>query len=141
TTASVEDVWRVLADGWSYSAWVVGTARIRAVETGFPAPGTTLHHSVGMWPLMLNDKTTVIDSEPNRRLVLQARAWPLGHAFVEITLTPTATGSTISIAEDAAGGPGEWLTIEPVRQPIIRARNQEALRRLAFLAEQTDSPS
>ena len=34
---SSDAVLDVLSDGWSYATWVVGTARIRAVDPGWPA--------------------------------------------------------------------------------------------------------
>jgi hypothetical protein len=36
--ATKQQVWDVLADGWSYSGWVVGNSRIRAVSASWPAP-------------------------------------------------------------------------------------------------------
>ena len=50
-------VWAVLADGWLYPSWVVGASRMRDVEESWPAPGSQLHHSVGLWPLLLDDRT------------------------------------------------------------------------------------
>lgn len=38
--APAEAVWSVLADGWSYANWVVGAARVRDVDPGWPAQGT-----------------------------------------------------------------------------------------------------
>ena len=35
-------VWEVLADGWSYSGWVVGNSRIRVVSGNWPAPGARI---------------------------------------------------------------------------------------------------
>ena len=32
-SASRQRVWDVLADGWTYSGWVVGNSRIRAVDS------------------------------------------------------------------------------------------------------------
>ncbi len=37
--APAEAVWSVLADGWSYANWVVGAARVRDVDPGWPAQG------------------------------------------------------------------------------------------------------
>ncbi|WP_181779730.1 SRPBCC family protein [Pseudonocardia pini] len=48
--ASPERVFAVLSDGWSYPLWVVGVTHMRAVDQGYPAVGTRLHHSVGTWP-------------------------------------------------------------------------------------------
>ncbi len=105
TTATAEDVWRVLADGWTFASWVVGASRVRAVEPGWPQVGAHVHHSVGTWPAVLNDDTEVLESEPSRRLVLQARTRPVGEARVEITLRPDATGTVLSISEDFVSGP------------------------------------
>ncbi len=66
--ASVEDVFAVLTDSWSYASWVVGASRIRDVEAGWPEPGNSIHHSVGAWPLLIDDATTVDLYEPLRFL-------------------------------------------------------------------------
>ena len=42
TTASRQQVWDVIADGWTYSQWVVGNSRMRAVDPSWPSPGQ--HH-------------------------------------------------------------------------------------------------
>lgn len=135
TTATAGEVWAVLADGWTYPCWIVGTARMRAVEPGFPSAGTRLHHSFGAWPLTIDDETISLSAEPESRLVLEAHGWPLGEARVEIGLTPIPGGTEISIAEDATKGPGRWLVPGPARQALITARNTETLRRLVLLAE------
>jgi len=140
TTATPEEVWEVLADGWSYPSWVVGTARMRAVEPSFPSPGARLHHSFGTWPLAVDDETVCLVMETNRRLVLEAHGWPLGEARVEIALQPTGAGTEISIMEDATTGPGRWAIPRPARQAVIKVRNTETLRRLAYLAERAPSP-
>ena len=77
-----EDVWSVLADGWSFGTWVVGACRIRSVDSDWPAAGTGIEHSVGAWPALLDDHTVVEESDPPRGLVLHARARPLGEAKV-----------------------------------------------------------
>ena len=113
TSASPQDVWAALSDGWLYSSWVVGTSRIRAVDTTWPAAGSRIHHSVGVWPLLVNDETVVLEAEVGRRLVLQAQGWPAGEARVEVTLSQGPgrdLGPTvISIVEDAVTGPGKLL--------------------------------
>src|ERR1044072_437471 len=65
-------VWAVLADGWLYPSWGVGASRMRAVEESWPAPGSQLHRSVGLWPLLLDDRTEVIGSVPQEELRLRA---------------------------------------------------------------------
>ena len=56
-----DDVFRVLANGWHYPAWVVGASRMRDVDNSWPAPGTKLHHSFGIWPLVIDDTTEVLE--------------------------------------------------------------------------------
>jgi Polyketide cyclase / dehydrase and lipid transport len=131
---SAEDVFAVLADGWVYPVWVVGASRMRAVDDGWPGVGSRLHHSAGAWPLLIDDTSEVLEYQPPRTMVLQARGWPAGEARVEITVEPSETGCQVSIAEDASSGPA-LLVPAPVRHALIAVRNQETLRRLAYLAE------
>jgi hypothetical protein len=131
---SPDAVLGVLADGWSYSTWVVGTARIRAVDRAWPAPGSRILHSVGLWPALLDDETVVRDWDPARGIELQARGWPAGEARARIEVAPAPSGCTVRITEDAEKGPGT-LVPRPVRTAVIGPRNVETLRRLAFLAE------
>ena len=77
--ATPDQVWEVLADGWLYPLWVVGASRMREVDAGWPAPGTMLHHSVGTWPLLLDDVTECVEQVPGARLVLHAHALSLIH--------------------------------------------------------------
>ena len=128
------DVFAVLADGWTYPAWVVGASRMRAVDDAWPAPGAKLHHSVGVWPLIVSDDTEVLECEPRQLLRLRARGWPVGEAEVAITLSASGADTLVEIAEDLVSGPG-LLVPEPARAPTIKLRNTETLRRLAFIAE------
>jgi hypothetical protein len=128
-------VWAVLADGWLYPSWVVGASRMRDVDRSWPAPGSRLHHSVGLWPLLIDDRTEVIGSVPQKELLLRAHGWPAGAAEVLIELTPVGEHATeVSIREDAVAGPAR-LVPPQLRQLSVIPRNREALRRLAFLAE------
>ncbi len=138
--ASPEQVFAVLEDGWSYGSWVVGSSRIRAVPTTWPQPGSRLHHSVGMWPVMLSDSTVALEYEPAVRLVLQARGRPLGEAVVEIVVTPDGSGSRVVLGEDVTTSGLRSLVPGAVRASLIRWRNTETLRRLAMLAERATSP-
>ena len=132
--ATPEDVWKVLADGWLYPLWVVGATRMREVDDHWPSEGAELHHSVGTWPLILDDTTAVLESRPPTLLALEARAWPTGKAVVRLRLEPHAEGTRVTIEEDAVSGPGR-LVPAPVRKPMLVWRNTEAMRRLAFLVE------
>jgi hypothetical protein len=127
------DVWKVIADGWLYSGWVVGASRIRSVDAHWPQVDARLHHSVGAWPLVINDSTQVTAVDPGKSLELMARGWPLGEAKVVITLEDQGTQCRVSIAEDAVRGPGLAVP-KVVRDPLISVRNRETLKRLELMA-------
>ena len=132
-------VWDVLADGWLYPLWVVGATRMRAVDATWPDVGSKIHHSVGVWPAVLDDDTEVLECDPGRFQRLRARGWPLGEAEVAIRLTAQGAGTLVAIDEEAVSGPGSYLP-EPVKAVSIKIRNVESLRRLAFLAEGRVAP-
>jgi short-subunit dehydrogenase len=139
--ATPDAVAAVLEDGWSYASWVVGTARIRAVSPDWPSPGARLHHSVGVWPALLSDETVCQEYERGSRLVLTAKGRPLGKAVVEIVITQDEQpGCIVAISEDATTSGIRSVVPSPVRDVLIRARNTEALRRLAMLAERSERP-
>ncbi|RYC14301.1 SRPBCC family protein [Nocardioides zhouii] len=133
-SATPEQVWSVLADGWLYALFVVGAARMRDVDAGWPAVGTRLHHSVGSWPLLIDDTTEVLEVEEGHRLLLLARGWPAGQAHVEIILEPRGTDTMVTIVEQATSGPGALIP-KPVQDVQLHVRNIETLRRLAMLVE------
>jgi uncharacterized protein YndB with AHSA1/START domain len=132
--ATPEQVWDVLADGWLYPLWVVGATRMREVDDNWPEVGARLHHSVGTWPLVIDDSTEVVEAVPGHLLVLHARAWPTGTAGVTIRLEGVGTETEVTIEEDAQKGPGRLIP-KPLRDLPLRWRNTESLRRLAYVAE------
>lgn len=133
-SATPEQVWEVLADGWLYPLFVVGASRMREVDDTWPAVGSRLHHSVGTWPLLIDDTTEVLEVDEGRRLLLKARGWPAGEAHVEISLEPSGDATVVTMVEDATAGPG-LLVPKPARDVQLHWRNVEALRRLAFVVE------
>ncbi|MET0133753.1 MAG: SRPBCC family protein [Kibdelosporangium sp.] len=132
--ASREDVFAVLSDGWLFAAWVVGASHIRKVDPGWPAKGSRIHHSVGAWPLHVQDTTEVLDVDPLRLLELEARAWPFGVARVRLELTETGPKATdVVMYEEAVRGPGKVVP-QSWQALLLVPRNRESLRRLADLA-------
>ena len=127
------DVWKVIADGWLYSGWVVGASRIRAVDAHWPEVDARLHHSVGAWPLVVDDSTKVAAVDPGKSLELIARGWPVGEAKVVITLEDLGSQCRVTIAEDAVRGPGLAVP-KALRDPAISIRNRETLKRLELMA-------
>jgi Polyketide cyclase / dehydrase and lipid transport len=132
--ADLKDVFAILADGWSYASWVVGASRVRDVEPGFPAPGTSIHHSVGAWPLLIDDTTKALDYEPLVRLRLRVRVWPVGEGEVEFEATESGGGCRMVMREKTTSGPVALLP-SAATDVMLRARNAETLQRLALLAE------
>jgi Polyketide cyclase / dehydrase and lipid transport len=128
-------VFAVLADGWTYSDWVVGTAHIRDVDEAWPAPGSKLHHKAGPWPLSLQDSSTVVACDPGRSLTMKAGLWPLGQAEVRIELERLGTTATrVTMSEDFEAGPLLFLR-NKINDLVLHRRNIESLRRLADIAE------
>ncbi|MQW75324.1 SRPBCC family protein [Nocardioides sp. dk4132] len=139
--ASPERVWEVLADGWTYPLWVVGASRMRAVEESWPEVGARLHHSVGTWPVLIDDYTEVTAADPGVSLTLRARAQPSGIASVRLSLEPHGSDTRVVMEEDVVSGPGALMP-KPARDAALSWRNSESLRRLAYVAERpvaTDS--
>ncbi|MEU4318239.1 SRPBCC family protein [Nocardia fluminea] len=144
--APVDEVFAVLADGWSYASWVVGASHIRNVDDTWPAVGARIHHSVGPWPCTLQDTTAVRALDPPHSIELDARLWPIGAAVVRVELRavgPTSCEAVMS--EQAVRGPGRLMP-HAVQAVLLAPRNRESLSRLADLAEggypdaRTDSP-
>lgn len=139
--APIDDVYAVLANGWSYSDWVVGTAHVRAVDDHWPSPGAAIHHKAGPWPLSVQDKTVALASEKPRSLVVAPHMWPLGEARVTITLSEVGPEATrVRLAEDFQAGPLRWVRTK-VNDLLLHYRNREALRRLADLAVRRTHPT
>jgi len=131
---SPQDVFDVLADGWTYANWVVGAARIRDVDPQWPAVGTKIHHSVGLWPMLISDNTAVEHVEEPHQLRLKVRLWPTGSGVVTMTLAAKNGGTEVTMEEQLVSGPASYLPT-PVKDALLHARNVEALNRLAYLAE------
>jgi uncharacterized protein YndB with AHSA1/START domain len=138
--ASPDDVFAVLADGWSYSNWVVGTSHMRAVEAQWPAVGAQLFHAAGAWPLATRDRSVVEEVEPGRRLQLVAYGRWLGAARVVLELEPDGDGCAVRMLESPISGPGRG-PVRPLTEVMLTRRNTEALARLAAISERRTAPS
>lgn len=128
------DVFGVLEAGWLYPSWVVGATRMREVEPAWPQPDARLHHTVGVWPIVLDDTTRSTEWIPPHRMRLVARAWPFGEADVTIRVRTTVGGCLVRMDEEPRTGPAALIP-RFLTAPLLRARNAETLRRLAYLAE------
>jgi len=133
-SAPPERIFAVLADPYSYGDWVVGSDVIRDADVNWPAIGARFHHRVGFLWLKVNDHTEVIDVEPPLRLVMHARARPVGTAQVTMLLTAHTRGTYVTMIE-AAGDRLSRVGMNRLTDPLVRLRNIKALRRLKRIAE------
>ena len=123
----------MIADGWTYSQWVVGNSRMRAVDPNWPAQGSTIRHSIGVWPLVIDDETIVEESVPMEKLVLHAKG-QFGAARVILRLSDIPDGCRIEMEEFPVSGPGSILP-DRLSDLAARPRNRETLWRLCAAAE------
>lgn len=133
-----ERVFDVLADSRSYGEWVVGSKRIRDVEGTWPEVGSRFHHQVGWGPFSVSDHSEVLELERPRKLVLRAKARPLGTAKVTLLLAEDRGGTRVVMLED----PGDRLSalvFNPLTHVLVRGRNVESLKRLRSLAVELDA--
>jgi uncharacterized protein YndB with AHSA1/START domain len=135
---SPERVFAELTDAWMIPVWLVGAAHIRDVDESWPVVGARLHHCVGPWPVSVSDSTEIIEIDPPRHLVFQARMWPIGEALVDLTVEPDGDGALVTMSEGAARGPAR-LVDNPLQRWALRKRNEESLARLATVAEKRPS--
>ena len=138
TAAGADAVWAVLADGWRLAAWVVGAARVDAVDPAWPEVGARLRYGIGGWPVVLPGAAQVTACRAGRELALHGRT-PFGGVDVRVRIDDAApddgaAGSVLVITEDVVSGPARLVPAR-VRAAAIGARNVETLRRLALLAE------
>jgi len=129
TAAGPDAVWAVLADGWRLASWVVGAARVDAVDAAWPAVGTRLRYGIGGWPVVLPGSAEVTACSPGRELALHGRT-PFGGVDVRVRVDD----GELVITEDVVSGPARLVPAR-LRAAGIGARNVETLRRLALLAE------
>ena len=130
-------VWEVMADGWTYSQWVVGNSRMRAVDNDWPAPGTRILHSIGVWPAVIDDETVVLSCTLQEELVLLAKLGPLGSARITLRLSDIPEGCRVEMAEFAASGPMRFVPNQ-LKLTGMWPRNREWIWQLANLAEERD---
>ena len=71
-------VFAVLADGWSYSDWVVGTVHMRDVDAELAASRVPTAPQGRTLADVAAGHSTVVALTPERRLKLNAGLWPLG---------------------------------------------------------------
>ena len=139
--APPSDVWAVLADGYSYDQWVVGTQNIRGVDPGWPHQGASLHFTAGVGPLRFEDRTTVRLYEPGKCLELEAQARPFGSVRISLRVLPWGDDSIVIMDEHPIRGPA-WALENPVVELVLALRNRSSLRRLVnVITSRSTSPA
>jgi uncharacterized protein YndB with AHSA1/START domain len=134
--APPERVFSALCDPRTYPQWLIGAKEIRAVDHGWPEPGTRFHHRVGIvGPLTVEDNTKSLVLEPPRKLVLEVRARPLGRGMVTFELQPRGTGTELTVEERPIGA---LAKLRALLDPMITARNTASLHKLAKVIEDGD---
>jgi uncharacterized protein YndB with AHSA1/START domain len=131
-----EEVFDTLVSPDTYPHWLIGARDIRAIDPGWPEPGSCFHHRVGLvGPLKVADSTKVVEVEPPRMLSLEVRARPFGRGLATFTLEP-------GVDPSGSGDPNTRLELDevplgalqhlaPVLDPVTRARNGRSLELLA----------
>jgi uncharacterized protein YndB with AHSA1/START domain len=132
------EVFAVLADARCFEQWLVGCKKIRAVAGDWPEPGSKFHHRIGVGPLEVEDHTVVLECSAPERLVLEARARPLGVARVVFELSEAAEGTSVTMHEKPVRGLAKSID-NPVLDLTVSARNQKSLRNLKRLVERVRS--
>ncbi len=130
-------VFAVLAEPRSFARWVVGSREIRRADPDWPAVGTAFDHSVGVFPFTLSDHSEVVECERPELLKMLVKARPISRAYVTLRLVPQASGTRLSMDENAADGLSRLL-FNPLTDPLVRLRNRVSLRRLKALSEGTE---
>jgi NAD(P)-dependent dehydrogenase (short-subunit alcohol dehydrogenase family)/uncharacterized protein YndB with AHSA1/START domain len=139
--ASPDRVFAVLSDPFTYQEWVVGTSEVRDADPNYPTVGSKLYHRVGMGPLGISDRTKVLELEPGRRIVLDARFLPLGRARVSITLEGDENGTRVLMEEEPGDARSRFAMAGPLAERLLHARNTEALSRLRRVVLRGGNPT
>ena len=132
--ASPDEVFAALANPENYGDWVVGSDTIRDADPAWPKVGSRFHHRVGFGLLKVSDHTEVLAVDPPHRLVMRARARPLGSAKVTMLLAGRGGRTNVTMIE-VAGDRLSGLALNRLTDPLIHVRNVEALRRLKRIVE------
>lgn len=139
TSATPAQLWAVLGNGYRYSEWVQGTKEVRDVDEGFPAPGTSLHYTVGVAFLTHKGQTEVLTCSPERDIELEIHVWPMGTIRVHVEIEPTTHGSVVTLDEHPQRGL-LGLLHNPLSRLGFAVRTSSMLPNLLELAEAEPEP-
>lgn len=132
--APAKTVYGFLADPETYPRWLVGAKAIRSTDEAFPRPGARFRHRVGLGPLEVKDETVSLEAKPGERLVLRAKARPVGEALVSFQLHGQGE-ATLVVMDEEVVEPAVMRLLSPVVDCLTRARNAASLAHLKDLIE------
>jgi hypothetical protein len=132
--ARPEAVFAVLCDARAYQRFVVGTKRVRRFDARWPEPGAAIHHTVGVGPLGLRDKTEAVECEPPGHLVVHPHIRPFVVTRTSFHLEARGDDTLLRVDEHAIAGPLAPVWPGPL-DGLMALRNRLLVRRLARLAE------
>ena len=132
--AHPSDVFAALMDPKAYPEWVVGARRIRRVDPEWPRPGSSFHHESWLGLVPVRDRTFLLEADPERSVVLNARLRPAGTAGVTLKLEAESGGTRVRMNEKFIKGVAAKVW-NPVFDMGMWLRNAESLRRLKRLVE------
>jgi hypothetical protein len=124
----------VLIEPRTYPRWLIGAKKIRVVSPSWPNAESYFEHVVGFGPLSIVDRTTSKSFEDGRQLELFVRARPLLEAHVVFEIEPSSEGTQLRMTETPSG---LYKLLSPLARPLVAARNQRSLERLAVVLETT----
>ena len=135
--ASPAAVWDVLIDPTTYPRWLIGAQEIRRVDDSWPAVDAAFHHRVGVWPVLIDDKSIIREVRRRKRLVLEVRATPAVRGVVRFDLEGAEQGraTVVEMSEEPLYRKlGDLL--RPILDPLTHLRNKRSLVKFEQLVEQ-----
>lgn len=126
--ASPDLVFKSLIDAESYPQWLVGSKFVSVRDPRWPRPGSSFDHESGIGPLDVHDSTTVAGIVPGHTLDLIVRARPFLEADVHFDVIASGSGTLLRMGETPRGF---FRVLAPLVAPLVRARNNRSLSRLA----------
>lgn len=132
----------VLEDPRALRRLVVGTRKVRRFDPRWPDPGSTVLYRAGVFPLFIRDRTQILECEPGRRLVLDARASRVGRFRVEFRFEADrqdgTAGTKMTVDEDAVDGVAARPSLRGFVDPVTVFRNRVLCRRFRRMVEEVE---
>ncbi|THA63466.1 SRPBCC family protein [Streptomyces sp. A0958] len=132
----VEDVWKVFADGWLYSDWVVGTSGSRPRQGTWPEVGSSITYTLGLGRWSMEGTTFVRRCEAPHVLELEADSGWVGTARIALEVRQWGENALVTLDEHPLRGPAGRFHNTAV-DALIQLRHRSVLARLAKTVEES----